>query len=125
MAAELAKEQLVRSRARWCGDISRHLRAAVDPVMDVVTQVSTQIAAVLQDVHRDARKRKKGGDFLQRKSPRVVICKSIYSTQALIRYLGNHIRRRVFVAVAEDKLMLPIPQMLFLLTHAEPWDMVQ
>lgn len=67
VAAELAEEQLVRSRARWRGDVSRHLRAAVNPVMDVVTQVSSEIAAVLQNVQRDARKRKKGGDFLPRK----------------------------------------------------------
>lgn len=41
VAAELAEEQLVRSRARRGGDISRHLCAAVDAVMDVVTQVSS------------------------------------------------------------------------------------
>lgn len=82
VAAELAKQQLVRSRARWRGDVSRHLGAAVNPVMDVVAQVSSEIAAVLQNVQRDARKRKKGGDFLRRKRPRVVTCKSINSTQA-------------------------------------------
>lgn len=81
VAAELAEEQLVRGRARRCGDISRHLGAAVNPVMDVVTQVSTEITAVLQNVQRDARKWKKGGDFLQQKRLRV-ICSSIHSTQA-------------------------------------------
>lgn len=76
VAAELAEEQLVGGRARWRGDVSRHLCAAVDPVMDVVAQVSSQIAAVLQNVQRDAGKRKKGGDFLQRKSLRVGISKA-------------------------------------------------
>lgn len=41
VTAELAEEQLVRSRARWRGDISRYLCAAINPVMDVVTQVSS------------------------------------------------------------------------------------
>lgn len=41
VAAELAEEQLVRSRARWRGDVRCHLCAVVNPVMDVVTQVSS------------------------------------------------------------------------------------
>lgn len=41
VAAELAEQQLVRSCARGRGDVGRHLRAAVNPVMDVVTQVSS------------------------------------------------------------------------------------
>lgn len=41
VAAELAKEQLVGSRTRWRSDVSRHLCAAVYPVMDVVTQVGS------------------------------------------------------------------------------------
>lgn len=104
VAAELAEEQLVRSRARWRGDISRHLSAAVNPVMNVVAQVRSEIAAVLQDVQRDARKRKEGGDFLQTKRPPVVIPKSFYSTWALMRYLGNHIRRGVFVGLAKGQI---------------------
>lgn len=41
MAAELAEEQLIRSCACWRGDVSGNLGAAVDPVMDVVTQVGS------------------------------------------------------------------------------------
>lgn len=65
VAAEFAEEQLVGSRPRRRGDVGRHLRAAVDPVMDVVAQVGPEIAAVLQDVQRNARKGEEGGDFLR------------------------------------------------------------
>lgn len=67
VAAELAEEQRIRRRACWCGDVSGNLGAAADPVMDVVTEVSSQITAVWQDVQRDAREGKEGGNFLQRK----------------------------------------------------------
>ncbi len=67
MAAELAEEQLIRGWACWRGDVRGDLGAAADPVMDVVTQVSSQITAVWQDVQRDAREGKKGSYFLQEK----------------------------------------------------------
>lgn len=41
VAAELAEEQLIRDRACWRGDVSGNLGAAVDPVMDVVAQISS------------------------------------------------------------------------------------
>ena len=65
MAAELAEKQLIGGRARWRGDVGGDLGAAADPVMDVVTQVRSQIAAVWQDVQRDAREGKEGSDFLR------------------------------------------------------------
>lgn len=65
VAAELAVEQLVGGRACWRGDVGRNLGAAADPVMDVVAQVSSQVAAVRQDVQRDAGEREQGGDVLQ------------------------------------------------------------
>ncbi len=65
VAAEFAEQQLIGGRARWCGDVSSNLVAAADPVMDVITQVGSQITAVWQDVQRDAREREKGSDFLQ------------------------------------------------------------
>lgn len=65
VAAEFAEEQLIGGWARRRGDVGSDLGAAVDPVMDVVTQVGSQIAAVWQDVQRDAREGKKGSDFLQ------------------------------------------------------------
>lgn len=58
MAAEFAEEQGIRGRACWRGDVSSDLGAAADPVMDVVAQVSSQVAAVWQDVQRDAREGK-------------------------------------------------------------------
>lgn len=64
MAAELAEEQWIGARACRRGDIDCDLGAAADPVMDVVTEISTQITAVWQDVQRDAREGKQGGDFL-------------------------------------------------------------
>ena len=67
MAAELAEEQRIRGSACGCGDVGGNLGAAADPVMDVVTEVSSQITAVWQDVQRDAREGKEGGDFLKRK----------------------------------------------------------
>lgn len=57
VTAELAEEELIRSRTCWCGDVCSNLGAAADPVMDVVTQVSSQVTAVRQDVQRDARER--------------------------------------------------------------------
>lgn len=65
VAAELAEEQRVGGRARGRGDVSGDLGAAVDPVLNVVTEVSSQIAAVWQDVQGDAREGKKSGDFLE------------------------------------------------------------
>lgn len=65
MAAKFTEEQLIWGRACWRGDISCDLGAAADPVMDVVTQVSSQITAVWQNVQRDAREGEKGSDFLQ------------------------------------------------------------
>lgn len=65
MATEFAEEQRIRGRSCWRGDISSNLGAAADPVMDVVTQVGSQITAVWKDVQRNTRERKKGGDFLQ------------------------------------------------------------
>lgn len=67
LAAELAEEQLVGGGACWCGDVSCYLCAAADSMMDVVAQVGSQVAAVGQDVQRDARERKEGGDLLRRK----------------------------------------------------------
>lgn len=67
VAAELAVEQLVGGRARRRGDVGRNLGAAVDPVMDVVAQVGSEVAAVRQDVQRDAGEREQGGDVLQGK----------------------------------------------------------
>lgn len=67
VAAELAEQQRIRSGPCWCGDVRSDLAAAADPVMDVVAQVGSQIAAVWQDVQRNARERKEGGDFLQEK----------------------------------------------------------
>lgn len=67
VAAELAEKQLVGGRARWRGDVGGDLSAAVDPAMDVVTQVSSKIAAVWQDVQRDAGEGKERRDVLQEK----------------------------------------------------------
>lgn len=67
MAAELAEEQRVWSGACRCGDVHSNLAAAANPVMDVVAQVGSQITAVWQDVQRNAREGKEGGDFLQEK----------------------------------------------------------
>lgn len=67
MAAEFAQEQRIRGGTCWRGDISGNLGAAADPVMDVVTQVGSQITAVWQDVQRNTRERKEGGDILQEK----------------------------------------------------------
>lgn len=67
MAAELAEKQLIRERACRRGDVGGDLAAAADPVMDVVTQVGSKIAAVWQDVQRDAREGKECRDFLQEK----------------------------------------------------------
>lgn len=68
VAAELAEQQLIREGACWRSDVGGNLGAAVDPVVDVVTQVSSQIAAVWQNVQRDSRERKEGGDFLQKET---------------------------------------------------------
>jgi len=95
VAAELAEEQRIRSRACWRGDISGNLAAAADPVMDVITQVSSQITAVWQDIQRNARERKKGGDFLQKRRGRQL-------TAQALQYSRNW-RFRVFDAFAEDK----------------------
>lgn len=107
MAAELAEEQLIRGQACWRGDVSGDLGAAADPVMDVVTQVSSQITAVWQDVQRDAREGKKGSDFLQEKKTDklwVLIGKNRYHTQAQTpQYLKNS-RQHVFGALVKDKL---------------------
>lgn len=67
VAAELAEEQRIRSRACRRGDISGNLAAAADPVMDVVAQIGSQIAAVWQDVQRNASEGKERGDFLHRR----------------------------------------------------------
>lgn len=67
VAAELAEEQRIWGRACWRGDVSGNLGAAAHPVMDVVTEVSSQITAVWQDVQWDAREGEEGGDFLQKK----------------------------------------------------------
>lgn len=58
VAAELAEEQRIGGGARRRGDVSRDLGAAADSVMDVVAQVGPQVAAVWQDVQRDAREGK-------------------------------------------------------------------
>lgn len=68
VATELAEQQLIRDGACWCSDVGGNLGAAVDPVVDVVAQVSSQITAVWQNVQRDSRERKKGGDFLQKET---------------------------------------------------------
>lgn len=65
MAAELAEEQLIRGGARRRGDVGGDLRAAADPLVDVVAEVGAQVAAVGQDVQRDAREGKGRGDVLQ------------------------------------------------------------
>lgn len=75
MAAEFAEEQRIRGRACRCGDVSGNLGAAADPVMDVVAKVSSQITAVWQDVQRDAREGKRGGDFLQKKKREELLVK--------------------------------------------------
>lgn len=85
VAAKFAEEQLIRGCARWGGDVSSDLSAAADPVMDVVAQVSSQIAAVWQDVQRDAREWKEGSDFLQEKNAGkscVLVGKNRNDTQA-------------------------------------------
>lgn len=46
LAAELAQKQRIWGRACWCGDVCGNLAAAADPVMDVITQVSSQVTAV-------------------------------------------------------------------------------
>lgn len=68
VAAELAKQQLVRDGSRRRGDVGGDVGAAVDPVVDVVAQVRPQVAAVRQNVQRDAGERQQGGDFLQIKA---------------------------------------------------------
>lgn len=128
VAAELAEEQLIRDRACWRGDVSGNLGAAVDPVMDVVAQVSSEVTVVWQDVQRDAREGKEGGDFLQKKKTDklwVLTGKDRCRSQAQTRQYWKNSRQLVFGALAKDKLKPPIPQMLLLLTHAEPWDTVQ
>lgn len=133
MAAKLAEEQLIGGCARWGGDVNSDLSAVADPVMDVVAQVSSQIAAVWQDIQRDAREWKKGSDFLQEKNAgksRVLVGKNRNDTHKhkhlnIKRIVGKH----VCGALAKDKLKeqktRPIPRMLLPLTHAEPWDTVQ
>lgn len=65
VTAELAEEQRVGGGACGRGDVGRDLGAAVHPVMDVVAEVSSQVAAVGEDVQRDAGEREQGGYFLQ------------------------------------------------------------
>lgn len=76
VAAELAEQQLIGDGSRRRGDVGGDVRAAVDPVVDVVAEVRPQIAAVWQNVQRDARERQQGGDFLQNaaESRRGVVC---------------------------------------------------
>lgn len=65
VAAELAEQQLIRDSSCRSGDVGGDGGAAVDPVVDVVAEVCPQIAAVWQNVQRDARERQQGGDFLR------------------------------------------------------------
>lgn len=65
VAAELAEQQLIRNGSCRSGDVGGDGGAAVDPVVDVVAEVRPQVAAVWQNVQRDARERQQGGDFLQ------------------------------------------------------------
>lgn len=129
MAAKFTEEQLIWGRACWRGDISCDLGAAADPVMDVVTQVSSQITAVWQNVQRDAREGEKGSDFLQWKKLKLKYLINRCYTGAQTPQRGKqNSRQHVFGALAKDKLKAPksgpIAQMLSL-THAEPWDTVQ
>lgn len=64
VAAELAEKQRVGGGACRRGDVGGDLAAATDPVVDVVAQVGPQVAAVRQDVQRDAGEGKERGDFL-------------------------------------------------------------
>lgn len=75
VAAKFAEEQRIRGRACGRGDVNGNLGAAADPVMNVVAQVSSQIAAVWQDIQRDAREGKRGGDFLQKKKTEALLVK--------------------------------------------------
>lgn len=65
VAAELAEEQRVGGGARGRGDVGGDLAAAAHPVVDVVAQVGSQVAAVRQDVQRDAGEGEERGDFLR------------------------------------------------------------
>lgn len=65
VAAELAEEQRVGGGACRRGDVGGDLAAAAHPVVDVVAQVGSQVAAVRQDVQRDAGEGKQRSDFLR------------------------------------------------------------